>query len=229
MLKLGILPLDIKALHSVCLLGVGGQDYVALTSFEQVIMSGEMTLFNDDDAHPDASSIGNDPQWLTFSKFFKAPVNKSFLLASVAATVTEKSSDYLRSKRVLDIFMKLLRAVDNNQENNNGLDEVLTKSSGLDRVHIVSFLLASLKLMVNCAKVDLAALNGSGPEESRLAEVAANDSIYVLQTLLRFQSTFWNPRYSDWSLPETSSEVCLSWSSLISCYTFCLTFLRRIT
>jgi len=68
-LKSGYLPLDIKALHSVCLLGIGGQDYVALMNLERVIISSDMTLFNDD-VNPDVS-IGNDPQWLAFSKYFK--------------------------------------------------------------------------------------------------------------------------------------------------------------
>ncbi len=208
MLKSGNLPLDIRALHSVCLLGVGGQDYVALTNLEHVILSSDMALFNDEDAHPDVS-IGNDPQWLAFSKYFKAPVNKSFLLASVASLATEKSSEYLRSKRVLDIFMKHLRVLDKNQGNNIGLDDALATSSVLDRAHTVSFLLASLRLMVNCARADLAALIGSGMDDPRLAEDAANDSIYALQTMLRFPSTFWNLRYSDWSLSETSTEVCI--------------------
>lgn len=210
MLKSGSLPLDLKALHSVCLLGVGGQDFVALMNLEQIIISSDMALFNDDDVLPDVS-IGNDPQWLAFSKYFKSPVNKSFLLASVALLVTEKSGDYSRSKRALEIFMKHLRAVDNTSGNNTGLDESLAKSSGLDRAHTLSFLLASLTLMVNCARADIGALSGSGTEEVKLAEVAANDSLYTLQTMLRFQSAFWSPRYSDWSLPEASTEVCLQY------------------
>jgi hypothetical protein len=38
-LKSGNLPLDLKALHSVCLLGVGGQNYVALMNLERVVIS----------------------------------------------------------------------------------------------------------------------------------------------------------------------------------------------
>jgi len=118
-LKSGYLPLDIKALHSVCFLGIGGQDYVALMNLERVIMSSDMTLFNDD-VNPDVS-IGNDPQWLAFSKYFKAPVSKSFLLATVASLALEKSSDYSRSKRVLDIFMTHLRKLDDKPGTDNGL------------------------------------------------------------------------------------------------------------
>jgi hypothetical protein len=34
-----------------------------------------MALFNDDSMNPDAI-IDSNPQWLAFSKYFKAPVNK---------------------------------------------------------------------------------------------------------------------------------------------------------
>ena len=203
-LKSGNLPLDIKALHSVCFLGIGGQDYVALMNLERVIISSDMTLFNDD-VNPDVS-IGNDPQWLAFSKYFKAPVSKSFLLATVASLALEKSSDYSRSKRVLDIFMTHLRKLDN--KSRGQIMGLLASSNALDREYIVNFLLASLKLMVNCSRADLAVLNGSGNEDAMLVEKASDDSMYALQTMLRFQSAFWNPRYSDWSLPDTSTEVC---------------------
>jgi hypothetical protein len=87
-----------------------------------------MALFNDDSMNPDAI-IDNDPQWLAFSKYFKAPVSKSFLLATVASLALEKSSDYSRSKRVLDIFMAHLRNLDNKPGTDNGLDKALAKTN----------------------------------------------------------------------------------------------------
>ena len=102
--------------------------------------------------------------------------------------------------------MTHLRKLDN--KSRGQIMGLLASSNALDREYIVNFLLASLKLMVNCSRADLAVLNGSGNEDAMLVEKASDDSMYALQTMLRFQSAFWNPRYSDWSLPDTSTEVC---------------------
>ena len=135
-------------------------------------------------------------------EIFQAPVSKSFLLATVASLALEKSSDYSRSKRVLDIFMTHLRKLDN--KSRGQIMGLLASSNALDREYIVNFLLASLKLMVNCSRADIAVLNGSGNEDAMLVEKASDDSImhFKLHTMLRCQSAFWNPRYSDWSLPD---------------------------
>lgn len=206
LMKNGRLPLDIKALHSVCLFGFGGQDYSALTNLEQVILSSDMDLFSSYDMNTDVT-ICIDPQWMAFSKYFNAPVNKTFLLSSIADIVAERSGDSSRSKRVLDIFTNHVRALDNVKGKDKGLEEALTSTNELDRAHTIKFVLSLLQLMVNCTKADLAALNGTGKEEPTLVENVSTDSVYTLQTMLRFQSVLWNPRYSDWSLPETSKAV----------------------
>jgi hypothetical protein len=59
--------------------------------------------------------------------------NISWLLSTNVATVAslalEKSSDYSRSKRVLDIFMAHLRNLDNKPGTDNGLDKALAKTN----------------------------------------------------------------------------------------------------
>jgi hypothetical protein len=209
-LKSVSLPPDIRAMHAVCLLGVGGQDYVALNFVEQVIMSNEIDIFSDDDVIHD-DSLASDPSWMAFSKNFNAPVNKSFVLACVANLVAGdvEAEDQSRSKRVLRIFRKYLREVDYNQGKNQGIEGAIASSNELNRAHTMKVLLATLKLMIHCTKKDLAALNEPGKDESKVIERAVIDSMYTLQTMLRFHHEFWKPRYSDWSLPDFSIDVSL--------------------
>lgn len=195
-----MLPIDIRAMHAVCLLGNGGQDYVALNHVDQVVSSDEMDLFSKDDVNRDAS---------TFSKYFTAPTNKSFLLACIADIVADNTKDQSRCKRVLGIFRKHLAGIDSNQGKNKGLDDVLsTDSKELDRVQTKRILLTALKLMIHCAKEDLAVLDGqssSSKEDVKTVEKAVSDSIYTLETMMRFQ--LWKPNVSDWSLPQASKDV----------------------
>jgi hypothetical protein len=209
-LKSVSLPLDIRAMHAVCLLGVGGQDYVALNFVDQVIMSKEMDLFCNDDLNHDGS-LGSDPRWMAFSKYYNAPMNKSFVLACVAHLVSGdvEAEDHSRSKRVLGIFRKHLREMDNNQGKNKGIVEALTSSKEPDRAHTLKVLLTTLKLMIRCTRKNLATLNEPGIEEAKVVERAVIDSMYILQTMLRFHHEFWKPRYSDWSLPDFSIDVSL--------------------
>lgn len=204
-----MLPIDIRAMHAVCLLGNGGQDYVALNHVDQVVSSDEMDLFSKDDVNRDAS--------MAFSKYFTAPTNKSFLLACIADIVADNTKDQTRSLRVLGIFRKHLAGIDSNQGKNKGLDDVLsTDSKELDRVQTKRILLTALKLMIHCAKEDLAVLDGqssSSKEDVKTVEKAVSDSIYTLETMMRFQ--LWKPSFSDWSLPQASKDVS----------TYCLCFM----
>jgi hypothetical protein len=202
------LPLDIRAMHAICLLGVGGQDYVALNFVDQVIMSNEIEVFSNDEVFRD-DSLCCDPSWFAFSKHFNAPVNKSFVLACVANLVSGEidGADHSRSKHVLRIFRKYLRAIDNNHGKNQGIEEAITSSKEPDRAHTMKVLLATLNLMIHCTKNDLAALNEPYKEEAKVAEKAVIGSMYTLQTMLRFHHELWKPRYSDWSLPDVSIDV----------------------
>jgi hypothetical protein len=148
---------------------------------------------------------------MAFSKYYNAPVNKSFVLACVAHLVSGdvEAEDHSRSKRVLGIFRKHLREMDNNQGKNKGIVEALTSSKEPDRAHTLKVLLTTLKLMIRCTRKNLATLNEPGIEEAKVVERAVIDSMYILQTMLRFHHEFWKPRYSDWSLPDFSIDVSL--------------------
>jgi len=213
-LKSGMLPVDIRAMHAVCLLGVGGQDYVALNYVEQGILSDELDLFGNDDTNGDVSNAG-DRRWMSFSNYYNAPINKSSLLSSIADLVTENAKDHSRSHRVLRIFRKHLSGIDSNHGRNQGLDEALTNLKAVDRVHTLKILLASLKLMIGCARMDLTVL-GDGKGEDNIVEKAVTDSIYTLMMMLRFQHILWNPRHSDWSLPESSLDMVSILSQAVS-------------
>ena len=196
-------------MHAVCLLGNGGQDYVALNHVDQVVSSDEMELFSSkDDVNRDASVANDDPRWMAFSKYFTAPTSKSFLLACIADIVADNTKDQGRSLRVLGIFRKHLAGIDSNQGRNKGLDDILSAASKeLDRVQTMRILLTALKLMIYCAKEHLAVLDGqsSSKEDVKTVEKAISDSIYTLETMMRFQ--LWKPSFSDWSLPQASKDV----------------------
>jgi hypothetical protein len=173
-------------------------------------MSNEMVEFCNDDVNH-GGGLGSDPRWMAFSKCFNAPVNKSFVLACVAYLVSGdvETEDHSRSKRVLGIFRKHLREMDNNQGKNQGIEEALTSSKEPDRAHTLKVLLTTLKLMIRCTRKDLATMNEPSIEEAKVVERAVKDSMYTLQTMLRFHHEFWKPRYSDWSLPDFSMDVSL--------------------
>jgi hypothetical protein len=205
-LGMSSLPLDIRAMHAICLLGVGGQDYVALNYVDQIIMSNEIDVLSNDDVYRDGS-LDCDPRWFAFSKQFNAPVNKLFVLACVANLVAVEEADQSRSKHVLRIFRKYLRAMDSNHGKKQGIEEAITSSKEPERAHTMKVLIATLNLMIYCTKNDLAALNEPGKEEVKVFEKAVIDSMFTLQTMLRFHHELWKPRYFDWSLPDVSIDV----------------------
>lgn len=208
-LKTGRLPVDIRAMHAVCLLGAGGQDFVALNYVDKLLLSNEIDLFNNDNSNRDASIVIDDLRWAAFSKQFNAPVNKSSMLACIADIVKDNGKDQSRSNRVLRMFRKHLMQIDSNQGRNKGLDDALASSNELNRDHILRILLTALKLMVDCAKADLAILSDEpSKEDIKIIEKAVSDSVYTLEMMLRFQ--LWNPSYSDWSLPQTSMDVSIT-------------------
>lgn len=199
-LKSGRLPVDIRAMHAICLLGAGGQDYVAMNYVEQVFLSNEMDLFSKDDHNRDISSIDDE------EKYANAPMSKSFLLACICDVVMGNNiRDHSRSTRVLRIFRKHLHGVDSNQGRNRGLDDVLTSSNKLDRDQTLKILLTTLNLMIECAKMDLTSIENPNEEEAKIVEKGVSDSIYTLEMMLRFQ--LWNPDYSEWTLPQTSMDM----------------------
>ena len=57
---------------------------------------------------------------------------------------------------------------------------------------------SSLKLMIECAKMDLTSIENPNEEEAKIVEKGVSDSIYTLGMMLRFQ--LWNPDYSEWTL-----------------------------
>ena len=217
LLETGFLPYDIRAMHAICLLGVGGQDYVALNYVEQVITSDEMNVSSNDGAHYDGC-LSNDPRWVAFSKHFHATINKSFVLACVANIVggDEENESRFRSKRVLQIFRNHLSGTDNDQEKNDRFEDTLKRSKEPERTNTVKVLLVTLKMMIQCSRVDLSTLHEPGKEEAEIVEHAVTDSMYTLQTMLRFHHEFWKPRFSDSSLPEFSIDMVSILSGALS-------------
>ena len=193
--------MDIKAMHAICLLGAGGQDYLALNHVEQVIMSNELDLFG---TSKQDTSIARDHQWETFSNSFKAPINKSSLLASIADLVTENASYHMRG-----IFRKYLNVIDSGHGRKQGLDDALSSPNELDRANTLKIFLAALKLMVHCARVDLTTLDEPGTDRVKSIDKSVADSIFALMMMLRFQHILWTPCHSDWSLPQSSTDVSL--------------------
>jgi hypothetical protein len=111
---------------------------------------------------------------MAFLKYSNAPVNKSFVLACVANLVARdvEVENHSWSKRVLRIFQKGLRNMDNIQGKNQGIQEALTSSKELDRAHTLKVLLTTLKLMVSCTRKELATLNEPGKEEVKVVKRA---------------------------------------------------------
>ncbi|KAL7543089.1 hypothetical protein ACHAXR_012410 [Thalassiosira sp. AJA248-18] len=196
-LKSGKLPTDIRAMQAICMLGTGGQDYVALNYVEEVLLSNELDSFDNGDVNQD-----NMSQWMTFSKSFDGPINKSFLLASIANFVYENARPRPQSYRVLQIFRKHLKL-----ENNQGLDQILSSPKEFERTQALKLLLAALKLMTDCARMDLTSLDEPGKKEAITVEKAVTDSIFVLKIMTRFHHILWAPRFSDWSLPQPSIDM----------------------
>ena len=217
LLETGFLPSDIRAMHAICLLGAGGQDYVALNYVEQVITSDDMNISSNDGVHYDGG-LSNDPRWVSFSKHFHATINKSFVLACVANIVggDEENESSSRSKRVLQIFRNHFSDTDNDQEKNDRFEHTLKRLKEPERTNTVKVLLVTLKMMIQCSRVNLNTLNEPGKDEAKVVESAVTDSMYTLQTMLRFHHEFWRPRFSDSSLPEFSIDMVSILSGALS-------------
>ena len=200
-MKDGKLPVDIKAMQAICMLGAGGQDFVALNYVEQAILSNELDSFDNGTIVNQGTGI-DDPRWKSFSHTVDAPINNPFLLASISDLVTQKRMPRPLLHRVLGIFRRYLKL-----DSNEGLDQALSSLKALDKAHTLKILLAALKLLVDCARMDIAKLDQPGKNEVVTFEKAVTDSIFALKIITRFHHMLWNPQYADWSLPHASKEV----------------------
>lgn len=201
-LKSGTLPPDLQAMHAVCLLGAGGRDFAALCHAERVLASGE--LMGD---HEDGGLAHSDPQLWAFAQDLLAPVDESYLLASMASLVSAGAKVHPQSHRMLSILRRhfLTKVVDPNQ----GLDfdEILSSAEESKKVRALTILTTSLKLLLDCARANLAAMDAPGKGKVKTVEQAVKDSTYALKIMIRFQYMLWNPNDSQWSLPQPSMDV----------------------
>ena len=214
------LPKDIRSMHAICLLGVGGQDFVALGSMEQLLQSNELDFLGNDDAGPDAGIV-DDPRWATFSKYFNAPISKSFLLASIADLMRENLKGHPNAHRILEMFRKHVFTLIDSSDQGLDLDQALSSSNELHRIHTMKIVVFAMKLLIECTRMDLATLDEPGEDEFKTIRKAAADSTYALNILTRFQYKLWNPRFSDWSLPQPSIDVSV-WLKFLRHINFCV-------
>lgn len=205
-LKRGTLPIDIKAMHAICLLGVGGQDYIAFNHIEHVIESEELDSFTNTSINRNMTNT--NPQWRSFAKCFDSPIDVPYLLSSVADLVTEDVRSKPQSHRALRIFRKYLKL-----DKSKGLDQVLFSLKEMEKVETLKILLATLKLLVGCAKMNLATLDSS---DVIAIERAIADSIFALKIMTRFHHILWHPRFSDWSLPKASIDLIAVYQGAVS-------------
>ena len=204
-LRSGILPIDLRAMYSLCLVGVGGKDYVALNYLENVIFSNELVSFDEDNKITSDDGIGTDSEWITFKRNLTSPVSKTSILAYVADLVKNVTKERYWFHRVFRIFRSHLKVIDSEQ----GLDEVVSSPNELLRSNTLKILFAATKMMVDCARVTMASLSETDKNEAETIHGVMTDAVYTLKIIMRFQHIMWNPKLSDWSLPPKSIDVSM--------------------
>ncbi|KAL9188503.1 hypothetical protein ACHAXT_006881 [Thalassiosira profunda] len=185
------LPEGIQSLQAICLLGAGGNDYVALQHVERIILSNEADLFEQEDTES-TPGIAYDPLWVAFAKYYNAPLNKSFLLASISDVITENEKGFSQPQVLLEIFREhVFPLIDGNE--GKKMDEYLSSANAVQMAQAMKILLASMKLLVD---------KGSKADEDVVADTA-----YALKIMTRFQQSLWKPQASDCSLPQASIDM----------------------
>lgn len=196
-----MLPIDINAMYSVCLLAAGGQDYVALNNLENTLLSNQLEVF-DEGKGPIEEGIGDEHNWIAFRKQFASPLGKTSMIAIIADVMKDKPPG-LSSRRILGIFSSHLKFIDYN----DGLDDLLSGPNCLIRASLLKILIAAAKLMIRCDVLEMEKLNEPGINEVEVAKSIATDVSQTLTTLTRFQHVMWNPNSLDWSLKGVSIEM----------------------
>ncbi len=202
LLKSGMLPTQLKAMFALCLLGMGGQDHVALNCLENAIHSTELESWNEGNTLTKIYS-NEERMWIIFQESLIAPVNKLSLLASVADVIHNDVKNDFWIPRLLAIFRHFLRDLDKN----HGVDKILNSRGEVTRKNAVKLVYAVTELIVNCAKSDLTSSIETGTDDDKVAQQVVTDIVYAFKIIARFEDVFWNPNESDWSLPNSSMKV----------------------
>lgn len=202
-LKGGVLPIDINTMYSVCLLGTGGQDYVALNNLESTLQSNQLNLF-DEKQSSNEEGLGDEDNWTAFKKHFASPLSKTSMVAIIADVVKDSlPAPGMSSRRILGIFKSHLKLIDHN----DGLDDILSGPNGQLRTNLLDILLATTKLTTRCDALEMKKLYQPGVNEAKVAKTIVADVVQTLTTLTRFQHIMWNPNSFDWSLKGVSVET----------------------
>jgi hypothetical protein len=199
--KGGVLPIDINAMYSICLLGAGGQDYVALNNLEHTLRSNQLDMFDKEES-PNLEGLGDEHNWIAFKKQFASPLGKTSMVAIIADVVKDRPIG-LSSRRILGIFRSHLKSIDYN----DGLDDLLSSPNVPLRANLLKILLAAAKLMIRCDALEIKKLNEPGVNEADVVKSVVADVLQTLTTLTRFQHVMWNPNSFDWSLTGVSVET----------------------
>lgn len=196
-LEKGILPVNIRAFYSLCLVGAGGHDFVAMSYLEKVVASDELELLKrrTDDDTPST-------EWTLFQTQFNLPLNKTSLLALVVDIVKHKTfSQREKLRGMLKIHLDAL-------DNKHGLDQIMSANEETLREHAMKILFACYRSRLESAEIDLESMIESNKNDSDSLRKVIGDGLSALNTIIRFQHVLWRPnRGSDWSLPAASLET----------------------
>jgi len=212
LLRSGMLPTQLKAMFALCLLGMGGQDHVALNCLEKAIHSTELESWSEENSTFTKKYPSDERRWIIFQESLIAPVNKLSLLASVADMIQNDVKNDFWIPRLLDIFRHFLKDLDKN----HGVDKILSGRCEVTRNNAVKLLYAVTELIISNAKSDLISSIETGIDEDKVAQQVVTDIVYAFKIIVRFEEVFWNPNESDWSLPNSSMKTLKLLSSALS-------------
>ena len=201
-LQNGILPVNVRALYSLCLVGAGGQDFLAMSYLKKVMSAKALKLLESEAGERAAD------EWMHFQTQFNLQMNKTSLLALVTDIAKQKS---VGLRRQLQQLLKLhLDALDSK----HGLDQIVSSNNPTLRTNALKILLCNAKMLIENAELDLESLIQSNKSDLDGFRKVVGDGISVLNTVIRFAHVLWRPnRGSDWSLPFKSLEVSRSKST----------------
>ena len=195
-LEKGILPVNIRAFYSLCLVGAGGQDFVALSYLEKVLASDELELFKR------RADEAPTTEWTLFQTQFNLPLNKTSLLALIVDIV--KTKTFSQREKLCDLLKTHLDTLDNK----HGLDQIMSANEELLREHAMRILFAAEKYRLERTEIDLESIIESNKKDSESLRKVVSNGLSTLNTVIRFQHVLWRPnRGFDWSLPTASLET----------------------
>lgn len=204
-----MLPIDVNVMYSICLLGAGGQDYVALNSLENTLRSKHLNMFDKDESNQEV--LSEEHNWIAFRKQFASPLDKNSMVAIIADVVKDRPPGQ-SSRRILSIFSSHLKYIDFN----DGLDDILSSPNGLLRASVLRILLAAAKLSLQCDVLEMKKLNEPGTNEAKILKNVAAGVLQTLTTFTRFQHVMWNPDGLDWSLKDVSVQTLSIFSETLN-------------